>query len=451
MAQSPSDLKEKVLVVDNHPMVLKFVSALLEKNGYRVRTAQDGLEALDVLSDFTPDYILLDLVMPNINGAALCRIIRGNQRFEKTPLFIVSATAAEIDDCAGTLGADRCIPKGPFPEMGDKILNALRQPKDSILSERRETTPGPDLIYPRNITRELLEANRHLEVILESIVEGIVELNAEGRILLINPAAAGFFSETPQTLLGKNFLGLFKEEDRQFVSLLLESDIRVASASSVAFEDRYLSVKAVAIEPEKSNRIVVINDVTAAMKTRDALEAANKALSTLSRVDPLTGLANRRWFDERIALEWRRMRREKRPMALLLCDVDFFKQFNDRYGHPAGDDCLRFVAGLLSEQSRRPGDLAARFGGDEFALILPDTDGKGAVHLAHAMKGNIGQFDISEIATGKTGAITLSIGIATAYPNESRTPSNLLSLADEALYKAKEAGRNRIVSLMLEE
>ncbi len=444
-----SDEKEKVLVVDNHPLIIKFVSGLLEKNGYLVETAADGLSALDVLTTFSPDYIILDLVMPNINGASLCRIIRADARFANTSIFILSAAAAEISGCTETFGADRCIAKGPFPEMGEHLLQALRQQK-SPGGRAPETTLGLETTYPRGITRELLDANHHLGVIVGSIIEGIVELNEEERILLINRAAAEFFSEPEQSLLGRNFISLFREEDRQFVSVLLESDVRVASANSVELGGRFLSIRAVPIELEQKNRIVVINDVTQAMKTREALEKANEALETLSRTDPLSGLANRRWFDERIQREWRRMQREKKPITILLCDVDLFKQFNDRFGHPAGDDCLRFVADRLTELAKRPADLAARFGGDEFAVIFPDTHEQGAGHLARTLKAGISTFDFSDIATGEKAAIALSIGTATAYPGESRTPERLISLADEALYKAKKAGRNRIVSLTLD-
>jgi diguanylate cyclase (GGDEF)-like protein/PAS domain S-box-containing protein len=449
--ESKETKKEKVLIVDNHPLILKFVSDLLGKHGYEVQTAKDGLSAIDVLNTFTPDYIIVDLVMPNINGAALCRIIRGNPRFSQTPLFILSATAAEISCPAESLGADLCIAKGPFPEMGENILQALRNPRAPDIVKEKGEILGLDTIYPRSITRELLEINRHLEVILECISEGILEINQAGRILFINPAAAAYFSEEAQTLLGRDFFELFKEEDRKFVSLLLESDIRVASANCIEHRSRYLSIKSVPIGPDEPNRIVVISDVTAAMRTRDALEQANKALSTLSKTDALTGIANRRWFDDRIQQEWRRMQREKKPLTLLLCDVDHFKQFNDRFGHPAGDDCLRFVSELLSDLIKRPGDLAARYGGDEFALILPDTSEEGAIQLAEKLRSKTGQLDFTEISTGKTAAITLSIGIATALPGESHTPANLLSLADNALYEAKQGGRNRIVFRQLEE
>jgi len=445
-----SDEKEKVLVVDNHPLIIKFVSGLLERNGYKVEAAEDGLSALDLLNTFSPDYIILDLVMPNINGASLCRIIRADARFGNTPIFILSATAAESADKTETLGADRCIAKGPLPEMGENILRALSQQKNRGCPAGGETM-GLETIHSRSITLELLDANRHLEVIVGSILEGIVELNAEDRILLVNRAAAEFFSEPEQCLLGRNFVCLFKEEDRQFVSVLLESDVRVASANSVELGGRFLSIRAVPIEPEKSNRIVVINDVTQAMKTREALEEANKALDSLSRTDPLTGLANRRWFDEHIQREWRRMQREKKSITILLCDVDLFKQFNDRYGHPAGDDCLRFVADRLVKVARRPADLSARLGGDEFAAIFPDTHEQGVSHLARTLKTNIGTFEFSDIATGEKAAITLSIGIATAYPSKTQTPERLISLADEALYKAKKAGRNRIVSMTLDQ
>ena len=432
-------------MVDNHPMVLKYVSGLLEKNGYQVETAEDGLFAIDALESFSPDFIFVDLVMPNIDGPTFCRIIRKDARFAETPIFILTATAAEARCLPESIGADLCIAKGPFPEMGENILRALASWKTSDRPDESDRVLGLDKIYPRGITKELLDVKKHFETLLKSISDGIVEINDEGRILYINPAASDFLSTPSEQLIGRNLLGLFGKTAREKVAGVLESGGTLRNGQCVVHRNRHLSVKAIGMDSDRSNRLVVINDVTEYERTRSALVKANDALSVLSRTDGLTGIANRRWFDDRLLREWRRMRREGNPLSLLLCDIDYFKDFNDRYGHPAGDQCLQAVSRALAEQSKRPGDLAARYGGDEFALILPDTAKAGAVHLANVLQKEIEELDFSIMAGEKKIPLSLSIGIASARPGGGNTPENLLSLADNALYDAKKAGRNQMV------
>ncbi len=442
---------DKVLVVDNHSLILKYVAELLESNGYRVATAKDGLCALDMLEDETPDVIILDLVMPNIDGASMCRILRSDPRFVETPILILTATAAEEDCRADRLGADWCIAKGPFPEMGENILHALRHlPRAGILREEPRVL-GLENLHPRSITRELLDAVAHLEGMLNSISDGIVEINAEGRILYINPAASTYFSASACSLLGKRFLDLVRPNDRKAVWSLFEADSGHPAPVCIEQGKRFLSIKSAAVETETTNRMILINDVTAYEETRCALQDANEALSALSRTDALTGIANRRRFDERLGEEWRRMRRDQKTLSLLLCDVDHFKDFNDAQGHPAGDACLRSVAEVLSRLARRPGDLAARYGGDEFALILPDTDSGGAEKLGRALQRRIDRLGGRAQKPDTPVRVSLSIGIACARPGiAADSPEKLLSLADNALYDAKRSGRNRMICRSLD-
>ncbi len=173
------------------------------------------------------------------------------------------------------------------------------------------------------------------------------------------------------------------------------------------------------------------------------LRLANRELQRLAALDGLTGVANRRRFDEYLDAEWTRMAQEKLPLSLILCDLDFFKKYNDTYGHQAGDDCLRRVADALRFCAKRSLDLVARYGGEEFAVILPNTTGFGAFQVAEEIRAVVNSLDITHIQSAVSQHVTLSLGIACIYPTPDTSPSMLIAEADTALYQAKAAGRNR--------
>ncbi len=170
---------------------------------------------------------------------------------------------------------------------------------------------------------------------------------------------------------------------------------------------------------------------------------ANIELQKLAALDSLTGIANRRRFDEAMQVEWQRGRRDKRPLSLLMCDLDHFKSYNDTYGHPAGDLCLKKAAAVLTGNLKRPADLAVRYGGEEFAIVLPETDINGAMIVAEACRANLERLAIDSAGTA-LGKVTMSIGVATMVPDAETELSQLMERADKALYAAKEAGRNRV-------
>jgi diguanylate cyclase (GGDEF)-like protein len=171
---------------------------------------------------------------------------------------------------------------------------------------------------------------------------------------------------------------------------------------------------------------------------------SNKALHKLARRDGLTGVSNRRHFDEMLAQEFARARRQQLPLALIMLDVDKFKVFNDTYGHPAGDECLCRVADAIRSSLRRPGDTVFRYGGEEFAVLLPATDAEGARVVAEAIRFAVAGMGMKHIGS-KFGIVTISAGIGSVMPYDGgeRTP-DLVSMADRALYQAKETGRNRV-------
>jgi diguanylate cyclase (GGDEF)-like protein len=176
------------------------------------------------------------------------------------------------------------------------------------------------------------------------------------------------------------------------------------------------------------------------------LELANEKLSKITVTDGLTGIPNRRYFDQQIAKEWIRHIRNKQPLTLIMIDIDFFKLYNDLYGHQAGDNCLILVARELAKVSHRSSDSAARYGGEEFVIILPNTDNEGAISVAEEARLAIENLRITHPKSTVSDVVTVSVGTATIIPNNDLSLDVLVSLADVALYKSKENGRNRVTS-----
>lgn len=175
------------------------------------------------------------------------------------------------------------------------------------------------------------------------------------------------------------------------------------------------------------------------------LEESNAILQRLSVLDGLTGIANRRHFDEMLSQEWKRGLREKHNLSVVLLDIDFFKKYNDNYGHQGGDDCLKQVASTLNDTIHRPSDFIARYGGEEFVAILPDTDIKGAAIIAEEMRANIESENIPHAHSDVASFVSISLGVASMQPGKSTSEEDLVAKADAALYEAKEKGRNRYI------
>jgi diguanylate cyclase (GGDEF)-like protein len=177
---------------------------------------------------------------------------------------------------------------------------------------------------------------------------------------------------------------------------------------------------------------------------RRQLEDKNRLLERLSAIDTLTQIANRRRFDAVLRQEWRRASRHEAALSLVFCDIDYFKLFNDTYGHQMGDECLVRVAHAMDEALNRPADLVARYGGEEFVALLVDTDADGARLVAERMREHVEQLGIEHRASTAAPCLTVSLGVATVRPEEGLRPEDLVSRADQALYAAKQNGRNRV-------
>lgn len=194
------------------------------------------------------------------------------------------------------------------------------------------------------------------------------------------------------------------------------------------------------------SKIVAMERITAMRSRLLSMQAqladANQELRRLSSQDGLTGIANRRCFDQALEAEWRRARRSGMPLGLIMLDVDYFKRYNDTYGHQKGDDCLKAVAQAISDSVSRGGDLVARYGGEEFAILLPETPAPGGMQIAERVLSSIRVKALVHESSDVAAIVTASLGLSVGVPTQSSTPADLVKAADNALYRAKCRGRN---------
>jgi PAS domain S-box-containing protein len=280
---------KKILVVDNHPMMLKFMTHLLEKEGHDVLTAPNGLAALDLLHTETPEVIFTDLIMPNIDGEKLCRIIRKMPRLKDTYVVVFSAIAAEQEVDFEEFGANACIAKGPLNNMTQHVLSALAlMNRQAAVSPARKTL-GTEEVYPRHITKELLSLKKHFEVILERMSEGILEINEEARILFANPSAVTIIGISEEKLLAANFMDLFEDPDLQRIrDLMKKADSlsgTIPDENPVWLKGKQISLSMYPIANKKQNdRIIILRDITERKRMEAQLFQAQKmeAIGTLA-------------------------------------------------------------------------------------------------------------------------------------------------------------------------
>ncbi len=324
-AVSLPDEPPVILVVDDDDVMRQLLRRVMEKDGYQVVEAANGEQALDAYKRLKPHLVLLDALMPVMDGFACCTQLQ----------MLISESLLNSDE-----GTD------------DKNLNGA--------------------------------------------------------------------SGTPVLMI----TGLDDQES-------------VDRAFAVGATDYVTKPIHFAVLRQRVRRIIQQTQLY------QQLELANRELQRLAALDGLTGVANRRRFDEYLEAEWQRMTREKLPLSLILCDIDFFKRYNDTYGHQAGDACLCRVADALRFCARRSVDLVARYGGEEFAVILPNTTVVGASQVAEEIRSVVNSLEIAHAKSTVSQHVTLSLGIACIHPTPNTSPTMLIAAADAALYQAKEAGRNR--------
>jgi diguanylate cyclase (GGDEF)-like protein/PAS domain S-box-containing protein len=297
-------------------------------------------------------------------------------------------------------------------------------------------------------------------LMIENVADMITRGDRNLKRSYVSPASREMLGFEPAEMVGGVGYDLVHPDDRGRVRATirqlgpanpqLDLDFRMQRKDGawIWVEARYRHI------PEDGGVLAVLRDITARKvaeerlaEAYDKLADANVTLQALVNRDGLTGLANRRCFDMQFAEEFHRAVRHNQPLALLLIDVDSFKAFNDRYGHLPGDDCLRRVCAAIRAVLRRPGDLAARYGGEEIAVLLPATDEAGAVRVAERMRGAIAGLAI-EHRGSLLGVVSISVGVsALIAPTTADRPDDLIVAADQALYQAKLAGRNQVRAL----
>lgn len=301
----------------------------------------------------------------------------------------------------------------------------------------------------KNVEAALQESSERVRSIVDTAVEAILVINTDHVVEEFNPAAARIFGYRADEVIGNNVKMLMPEpyhsEHDGYVTHYIQSgrariigigrDVTGRRKDGTTFPMR-LGVS----EMKVGNRVLftgILNDITKQKQLEEQLR--NMAMK-----DGLTGISNRRSFDEALVREWRRMQREGGELSLILVDIDFFKRYNDTYGHQEGDVCLNAVATAIAGAVHRPGDFTARYGGEEFVVLLPATDLNAAGDLAERIRRSVELLAIPHSASDAAPHVTISLGVANVVPDQAGKPEKLLTLADQGLYAAKDTGRNRV-------
>jgi two-component system, cell cycle response regulator len=450
-------LQEQILIVDDLPENVRLLSSLLKEQGYSVISATDGKMALSLVRQEQPDLILLDIMIPQIDGYEVCRYLKAENHTKHIPIIFLSGLDSESDKIeAFNVGGVDYITKPFFVE---EVVLRVKAQLSSIQQQQKFQQILKEQIAERKIVeQELTKSRALLTGVLDSSLDGVAAFEAirdrQGRIvdfrwLIANPVAAMTVGGTIDTLRGKR---LFVEgSPGHLFEGLFDSFVQVVETCTVLEQEHYynsFSLKTwfhiVAVKLG-DGFAMTFRDISDRKQIETTLKQANSRLTYQANIDSLTQIANRRRFDEYITQEWSRCAREKEHLSLLLCDVDFFKVYNDTYGHQAGDSCLYEVAKGIERAVKRPADIAFRYGGEEFAVILPHTDGQGAIKVAEEIHQQILELKLSHVASKISKIVTLSIGVSSIIPDTRTAPHQLISTADGALYDAKFKGRNRVI------
>ena len=338
-------------------------------------------------------------------------------------------------------------------------LSTLKSPlRDSSGTVIGLLTHNRDITERKRMEDEIAEGRRRLNDAMENMADGLVMFDKDARIVLCNDQYRAMFPATADLrVAGARLADILRasiergeraaiprHEIDTWIRQMLAAFVRPGEHDIHLQDGRWLSAR---VRPAADGgSLMMVNDITQSKHAEAVLNELNLQLTDLASKDGLTGLTNRRGYDEALAREFSRSSRSGVPLSLLLVDVDRFKTYNDTYGHPAGDECLRTIGNLLKLTVRRPGDIAARNGGDEFAAILPDTPEEGAVLLADTVRKRVRDLGLQHSGNA-LGIATVSIGVATLTATARfARPEELVHAADVALYAAKAAGHDRTMT-----
>ncbi len=490
----------KLLIVEDHHEMLQVMSKYLKEQGFKVVGAESGEAALEKFSEFVPDIVLMDIMLPGMSGIEATRKIRRiNDIDSYIPILMITAKN-EVEDVVTGLesGADDYIVKPfNFQELVARINSAIRIKKlnDMLRSQSRELEHANEQISGLN--ESLISKNKELRkkiFDLHNLFDISWELHSILDIhRLINSTLltlVGQFScrsamfiynyeRAEHTLTVVNSKGLFKSdiEDIRIAKsdplveylfkkhrpMVMEdipaeyhdskcyqqlSKVPVALISPVIVNQREIALLCLGVRVKNKaydvNEMEILSTINNIVSIAISNAALYEEVTQLSYTDGLTGLHNYRYFEMRLKEEVVRYKRNEQNVSLIILDVDYFKNYNDTLGHQAGDEVLRDLGKIL-RQTVRENDIAARYGGEEFAVVLPGIGPKGVRILAERIRKNIEEYYFPNEEVQPSGKVTVSIGIAT-LPMDADSVTDLIHKADTALYKAKNQGRNRVVT-----
>ncbi|WP_332876903.1 diguanylate cyclase [Massilia sp. S19_KUP03_FR1] len=420
-----------VLLVDDEASHLGVLRTTMLQQGYRTFLATSGERAIDIAQRIKPDLILLDVVMPGVDGIETCRRLKAHPATARIPVIFMSARTDTDDVVAGfDAGAADYINK-PF-KLGEVCARVRSQ-----------------LLMRSDADSQQQQAER-LRLIVHGMDEGLMIIEANGRVQYSNPACERHLgyehSELDGATLGQLLSpGVTQEYLAYFAAWSADPEtVHPRGAREVQIRRRDGSARAMdlTLTPMYAGEplfIGLLHDITHHKQSETALQRA-------ALLDPLTKIANRRHFDSFFEKEWLRAIRSGEPLSLVVIDVDHFKLYNDKLGHAAGDACLRKVAAALESHALRPTDIAARYGGEEFVLLFAETGAETALKLAESIRAHVESLALPNPRSSTSNWLTISVGVATMVPTQRDEVEAFFVAADRAMYEAKEAGRNRVVA-----
>jgi len=451
----------RILVVDDDPMNVKLVTAILQKDRYECFKAFHGAEALEQVHTNHPDLILLDVMMPVMDGYEVTRELKRDPLTAGIPIIMITALNGSEDKARGLeCGADEFLTKPVnSAELRARVKSMLRlkQYRDQLLLRSR-SAKSFDPQAPPVITAGQGMRRQHV-LLVEDSEKDLRLLSSQIQSQAYDVSVVQDGEEALQIILAGEIdlvlLDIFLpgmdgfDVCRKIKESAATRDIQVALITCL--KDLEGKIKGMEIgaddylvKPVDSRELTArIKALLAKKSYLDRLHTHYEQALSSAISDGLTGLYNQTYFKKYLDLELKRSRRQKYPTSLLMLDLDDFKALNDRYGHPAGDRVLQDIARIIKDSVREV-DLVARYGGEEFAVVLPYADTEGALTVANRILETVRAYRPDGDLAGPIEGVTISIGLASC-PVDSDQPDTLIQAADRMLYTAKSSGKNRIV------
>ncbi|NEQ40921.1 MAG: diguanylate cyclase [Okeania sp. SIO3I5] len=465
--------KPVICIVENNYSNLKLLSILLRENNYEFVVAHSTEAAINTLQNISVELILINLTLKD--KLQICQFVQTSESTKNIPIIFMGANQNDTDQVR-QLNIEN-LDNTRMPIQVDDVLTKIKCHLQIHSLKKQLQYQNQKLQQEISLRKKVENELKEQKLMLGSLIEnlpGIVYYSSNDCNLNMNFVSDNFYSMTgyqSEELIQNQIIynQLICPEDRKYLwqkrqkALVNNQPFQLIYQIITAKKElkwvweqgkgvycsngEVLAIKGLIIDI--TNQKQVESELTkqnlALQKAEAALIVANQQLQKVARLDGLTGIANRRYFDEYLEKEWRRLTRTKLPLSLILCDVDYFKYYNDYYGHLAGDDCLQKIAQTIKKTVKRSADLVARYGGEEFAIILPNTSGKNAEKVVELIRTAIHKLQINHSTSRVSKYVTMSMGIASVTPTKTESSQSLIAKADEALYNAKEKGRDRII------